>query len=75
MLNAAKLMQELQHLLWCEAAATATDVEDLLVSRIDNTPARTEFFEKDLAKADSLQQFGEMEIIKIGNNFKGKLDD
>ena len=75
MLNAAKLTQELRHLLWCEAAATATDVENLLVSRNDNTPARTEFFEKDLAKADSLRQFGEMAIIKIGNNIKGKLDD
>ena len=75
MMNAAKLTQELRNLLWCEAAATATDIENLLIPRDSNGPARTDFFKKDLPKAENLRQFGEIGIVKIGKDVKGKLSD
>jgi Reverse transcriptase (RNA-dependent DNA polymerase)/gag-polypeptide of LTR copia-type len=73
MMNAAKLTQELRNSLWCEAASTATDVENLLIGRNEDQPARLAFFKKDLPKADNLKQFGEMAIIKMGGDVKGKL--
>jgi hypothetical protein len=75
MLNAAKLMQELRNLLWCEAASTATNVDNLPISRDQEGPSRLEFFGNDLPKADSLRQFGEMGIIKTGPSVQGKLKD
>ena len=75
MMNAAKLTQELRNLLWCEAAATATDIENLLIPRDGDDPARHDFFKKDLPKAENLRQFGEMGIIKFGRDVKGKLTD
>ncbi|MGL5934164.1 MAG: hypothetical protein ACRCZI_00925 [Cetobacterium sp.] len=75
MLNAAKLTRNLRNLLWCEAAATATDIENLLIKRNQPGPSRFEFFKKDLPKADSLRQFGEMAIIKLGREIQGKLSD
>jgi Reverse transcriptase (RNA-dependent DNA polymerase) len=75
MLNAAKLTQELRNQLWCEAASTATDIENLLVKRNQEESPRLKFFEKDLPKPESLRQFGEMAIIKMGKEVKGKLTD
>ena len=73
MMNAAKLTQELRNLPWCKAAAaaTATDIENLLIPRDGDDPARHDLSKKDLPKAEILRQFGEMGIIKFGRDVKG----
>jgi len=74
-LNAAKLPKSLRDKLWTEAGSTVTDVENLLLSRKTTESAHKAFFQKDLPKANSLRQFGEMAIIKHAPSIKGKLTD
>ena len=74
-LNAAYLTQKLRNRLWGEAAMTVTDIENLLVSRGHTEPSFREFFNKDLPRAAHMRQFGEMGIIKVGKDIKGKLNN
>ena len=52
---------------------TTTDVKNLLVSRGHTEPSYREFFKKDLASAPHMHQFGEMGVIKVTKDIKGKL--
>ena len=74
-LNAAYLTQKLRNKLWGEAVMTVTDIENLLVSRGHTEPSYREFFEKDVPSASNMRQFGEMGIIKVGRDIKGKLSN
>ena len=54
---------------------TAIDIENLLVSSGHDEPSYREFYKKDLPKAEEMRQFGEMAVIKVSKQIKGKLQN
>jgi hypothetical protein len=77
MLNGAHLTTDLRHGLWTEAARTATDLENTLVSVSKPVAAFNQFYEKELPGIRNAHPFGEIGIVNHhkGKTLRGKLDD
>ena len=73
--EAANIDMKLRRKLWGEACMTAIDIENLLVSSGHDEPSYREFYKKDLPKAEEMRQFGEMAVIKVSKQIKGKLQN
>ena len=73
--EAANIDMKLRRKLWGEACMTAIDIENLLVSSGHDEPSYREFYKKDLLKAEEMRQFGEMAVIKVSKQIKGKLQN
>jgi hypothetical protein len=69
MLNGARLTKELRHGLWTEAARTASDLENTLVTKVKPVAAFNQFYETELPGIRNAHPFGEIGIV---NNHKGK---
>jgi hypothetical protein len=72
MLTAAGLPEKLRPKLWAEAARTATDVENVIMSMKDGTTAYAAFG-LDVPNLQHIKQFGEVALVKFAPNIKGKL--
>ena len=72
---AAHIQGKLRMKLWGENCMHSIDVENLLVSSSHDDPSYREFYQKDVANAESMRQFGEMAILKVSKRIKGKLED
>jgi hypothetical protein len=72
MLTAAGLPDKLRPKLWAEAARTATDVENVIISMKDGTTAYAAFG-LDVPNLQHIKQFGEVALVKFAPNIKGKL--
>jgi hypothetical protein len=70
MINAANLPEELRSGLWTEAANTATDVENSLVSVNKTLPSYRAFYSNDYPSIRSLHPFGELAVVEINANRK-----
>jgi hypothetical protein len=77
MLNGAKLPTVKRKGLWTEAARTATDLENILVSTRKPIASYNAFFEKELPGLRNMRTFGEIAIVNDHKKRKmrGKLDD
>ena len=77
MLNGAKLPTVKRKGLWTEAARTATDLENILVSARKPIASYNAFFEKELPGLRNMRTFGEMAIVNnhAKRKMRGKLDD
>ena len=77
MLNGAKLPTVKRKGLWTEAAQTATDLENILVSTRKPIASYNAFFEKELPGLRNMRTFGEIAIVNDHKTKKmcGKLDD
>jgi hypothetical protein len=77
MLNAANLPQEIRNGIWAEAAHTASDLENALVSSRQNTPAYQLLTKKEFPIVSGLHPFGELAVIatSASRKIRGKLDD
>ncbi len=77
MLNGAKLPTVKRKGLWTEAARTATDLENILVSTRKPVASYNAFFEKELPGLRNMRTFGEVAIVNDHKKRKmrGKLDD
>jgi hypothetical protein len=77
MLNGARLTKELRNGLWTEAARTASDLENTLVSSTRPVAPFNQFFEKELPGIRNAHPFGEMGIVNHhqGKTLRGKLED
>jgi hypothetical protein len=77
MLNRAKLPTVKRKGLWTEAARTATDLENILVSTRKPIASYSAFFEKELPGLRNMRTFGEIAIVNDHktNKMRGKLDD
>ena len=77
MLNGAKLPTVKRKGLWTEAARTATDLKNILVSTRKPVASYNAFFEKELPGLRNMRTFGEVAIVNDHKKRKmrGKLDD
>jgi transposase InsO family protein len=77
MLNGARLTKELRNGLWTEAARTASDLENTLVSTNRPVAAFNQFYEKELPGIRNAHPFGEIGIVHNhqGKTLRGKLED
>ena len=72
MLSAADLPDKLRPQLWAEAAKTATDVDNVLLSIKDGRSAHAAL-NMQIPNLKHLRQFGEVALVKFAPNIKGKL--
>jgi hypothetical protein len=70
MLNAANLPLAIRNGIWAEAASTASDLENALVSATKETPAYQLLHRKEHPTIRGLHPFGEMAVIEINANRK-----
>jgi len=75
MLNGAKLPQGIRDGLWAECAATATHMENLIVTPNKPQPAHQHFFGEESKFAKELRVFGEVAIVHDAQKIKSKLAD
>ena len=77
MLNQAGMERSKRDLLWTEAAATATKLENILVNKQEDNSPFEQMYGKLPSYAMHLRTFGEIGIValKTGNQIKAKLDD
>ena len=77
MLNGARLTKELRHGLWTQAARTATDLENTLVTFTRHVAPFNQFFEKELPGIRNAHPVGEIGIVNNhkGKTLRGKLED
>ena len=73
--EAAQIEKKLRNKLWAEAAITAIDVENLVVSASHEDPSYREMFQKDIPRGECLKQFGEMGVVRTTKKIKGKLEN
>jgi hypothetical protein len=76
MLNAANLSSTLRRGLWAEAAQTATDIENSLVSANKDTPAHTRFYNQS-PPITYFHPFGESTVVKknASRKIRNKLEN
>jgi len=75
MLNGAKLPKATRDGLWSECAATATHMENILLSPNKSVPAHQKLFGEECKFARCLHTFGEVGIVHIGETIQSKLED
>ena len=77
MLNQAGLSRTMRDLMWTEAAATATKLENILVDKKDDKSPHELIYGKNPDYSKHLRSFGEIGVVplKAGNMIKAKLDD
>ena len=75
MLNGAILPRATRNGLWCECAATATHMENIVVTANKTVPAHTQFFGEESKFARSLHTFGEVGVVNNGEKIQNKLAD
>jgi hypothetical protein len=77
MLNAANLSSKLRNGLWAEAAQTASDIENSLVSANKDTPAYTRFYNQAQPHIQSFHPFGELAVVEINatRKIRNKLEN
>ena len=73
--NAARIPQKMKDKLWGEVAMTATDIENLLVSKNQTKPSYERFFDRELPKAKHMRQVGEVAVIKVTKKVQPKLQN
>jgi len=78
MLNGAGFVKEHETLrqgLWAECAATATKIENIVVSQNKKVPAHKLFYGKDALYMNHLCTFGEVGIVHDAQKIRMKLDN
>jgi hypothetical protein len=77
MLNSARLTKRLREGLWAEAASTAQQLENALVTDKRDQPSYNQFFKKEYPGFRNRHPFGELAIVNYGdeNKIKSKLSD
>lgn len=73
MLNGARITQEMREGLWAEACNTATKLEVALVYEANGNSSHSKFWKEEPKHARHLRTFGEMGVIKLQQDIKGKL--
>ena len=74
MMNVAGFTKEKREQLWCEAASTATKIDNILVHEKGEENPHKKFFKQDAKYEKYLRIFGEMVISKDPNTYKSKLE-
>ena len=72
MMNRAGFTMAKRQQLWCEAAQTATILDNVLVQDSAKTPPFTQFFGVDAMYAKHLRDFGEMCVVADTDNKVGR---
>ena len=72
MMNHAGFTMAKRQLLWCEAAQTATLLDNILVQDSAKSPPFTQFFGVDAKYAKHLRGFGEMCVVADTDNKVGR---
>ncbi len=75
MLNGSKLPKDIRDKLWAECAATATHVENLIVTPNKTTPAYEQFYGEESKIAKELKILGEVGIAHDTQDIQSKLAD
>ncbi|MGL4341755.1 MAG: reverse transcriptase domain-containing protein, partial [Lactococcus lactis] len=77
MLNAAGLTKELRDGIWTEAAKTASDIENTIVSENKPISANNKFYNKVETKLKAVKPFGDIAIIERNSKrgMRSKLED
>jgi hypothetical protein len=77
MLNQAGMERSKRDMIWTEAAATATKLENILVDKKEDKSPFEQVYGKLPGYANHLRTFGEIGVValKAGNQIKAKLDD
>ena len=77
MLNAAGLPKELRDGVWTEAAKTASDIENMIVTENKTISADNKFYNKLETKLTALKPFGEVAIVERNakRGMRSKLED
>jgi hypothetical protein len=73
--NAERIPQKMKDKLWGEVAMTATDIENLLVSKNPSKPSYERFFHRELPKAKHRRQVGQVAVIKVTKKVQPKLQN
>ena len=72
MMNHAGFTMAKRQQLWCEAAQTATMLDDILVQESAKSPPLTQFFGVDAKYAKHLRVFGKMCVVAYTDNKVGR---
>ena len=72
MMNHAGFAMAKRQQLWCEAAQTATMLDNILVQDSAKSPSFTQFFGVDAKYATHLRVFGEMCVVADTDNKVGR---
>ena len=72
MMNHAGFTKEVRVKMWCEAASTATKLNNILVKPEDNSPPYKKFYGKNPGYAAHLHTFGEIGVVADWTNKKGR---
>jgi hypothetical protein len=77
MMNAAKLPRQLREGLWAEAAETASQIEDKIVTPNKTIAAYNKFYNIKEEKLKAFNPFGSIGIVEISKirQIRGKLED
>jgi Zinc knuckle len=70
MLNGAKVTPGLRQRIWSEAASTATEVENVLITTSKSKPSYELFYGKPYPNLDTMRTFGELAIVEDNKNRK-----
>ena len=66
-MNGARLTKHLRNGLWAEAAKTATDLENVIVTRNRPKAAYNAFYGKNMPGLENIHNFGEVGIVNFGS--------
>ena len=72
MMNHAGFTMAKRQQLWCEAAQTATMLDNILVQDSAKSPSSTQFFGVDAKYSNHLRAFGEMCVVADTDNKVGR---
>ncbi len=75
MLNGSKLQKDIRDKLWTKCAATATHVENLIVTPNKPTPAYQQFYGDECKIVKELKTFGEVRIVHDAQEIQSKFAD
>ena len=70
MMNHAGFTEKMRHLLWCEAASTATKLDNVITNSEGNECAYKTFYKQDPKYSEFLRTFGEVGITADSSNKK-----
>ena len=72
MMNHAEFTVQKRQEMWCEAAQTATILDNVLVQEKGGKPPHTKFYGEDPKYAKYLRTFGEIGVTAISSNKVGR---
>ena len=75
MMNHAGFISAKRQQLWCEAAQTATQLDNILVQDSAKSPPFTQFFSLDAKYTNHLKVSGEMCVVAETDNEVGRTND